>query len=100
MPRYVVLDVDWVDDHAVTFGDHTGQEIDRFNTLECARALTLQRMANGDLGTIVVDLVTGECVYPPADDAADDAAAGPVSGTRDRSEPPPAASNLRIKSSG
>jgi hypothetical protein len=100
MPRYVVLDVHWVDDYAVTFGSHTGQQIDRFHTLECGRALALQRMANGDLGTIVVDSVTGECVYPPPEDQASEADGEPASGTREQGEAGEQGEKARVKSAG
>ncbi|MEJ2219023.1 MAG: hypothetical protein P8099_20750 [Gemmatimonadota bacterium] len=99
MARYVVMDVHWVDQDAVTLGDHAGKEIDRFHTLECARALTLQRLANGNLGTIVVDVVTGDCVYPPPQEADDDGDALPASGTREKGEAAEPPRGSRVKSS-
>jgi hypothetical protein len=99
MPRYVVLDVDWVDDYAVTFGNHTGQEVDRFHTLDCARVLAVQRASNGYWGTIVVDTETNECVFSAADAETEKADGDPASGTREKDEPGEPAQRACIKSS-
>jgi hypothetical protein len=97
MARYVVLDTSWLDD-AVSFGAHTGREIDRFHTLDCAVALTLQRMASGDLGVIVVDLLTNERVFPAsAGDAHDEDPPG--SGMRANSAAADTTARSRVKSS-
>jgi hypothetical protein len=65
MPRYVALDVHWVDRCAITYGTYTGQDVNRLHALDCARALVLRRLDKGYWQTIVVDLETNECVYPP-----------------------------------
>jgi hypothetical protein len=97
MARYVVLDTSWLDD-AVSFGAHTGREIDRFHTLDCAQAFALQRMAVGDLGVIVVDLLTNDRVFPVSTDEAHDEDP-PGSGMRANSGAAGTTARSRVKSS-
>jgi hypothetical protein len=66
MSRYAVLDCNWVDEEAVTLCGHTGRELDRFDTIDGARALALQQMAYGDLGVVVVDLLAQQRIFPDA----------------------------------
>ena len=61
--RYVVLDTSW-DGMEEGLAGWKGSVLARFNTLDSAMALTLQRMAYGDQGVIVVDSVSDRQAFP------------------------------------
>jgi hypothetical protein len=57
-----VIDTNWEDDCPSPMGQ--GRQLGGFNKRDSAKVLALQRMAYGDLGVIVVDMMTGERVFP------------------------------------
>jgi hypothetical protein len=61
--RYVVIDTNWVRS-SETLPCWPGSVLGRFNTLDSAKALVLQRMAYGDEGVVVVDSASGRQAYP------------------------------------
>jgi hypothetical protein len=62
MKRYVVIDTDWEDDCPSPMG--RGRQVGSFRKPDSATALALQRMACGDLGVVVVDIMSGKQVFP------------------------------------
>lgn len=64
MERYAVIDTNWNDGSEPVAG-WAGHVLGRFNTMDSARALVLQRMAFGDTGVVVIQVHSGARVYPP-----------------------------------
>ena len=64
MERYAVIDTNW-DDGNEPLAGWTGHVLGRFNTLDSAKALVLQRLSFGDTGVVVIDIRSGERLYPP-----------------------------------
>jgi hypothetical protein len=62
--RYAVIDTNW-DDGTDPLAGWTGHVLGRFNTLDSAKALVLQRMSFGDTGVMVVEVRSGARTYPP-----------------------------------
>jgi len=62
--RFAVIDTNWDDGNSPLAG-WTGHVLGRFNTLDSAKALVLQRMSFGDTGVVVVDVRSSDRVYPP-----------------------------------
>ena len=62
--RYVVIGPSW-GDMGDTLAGWSGTVLARFMSLDRAKALTLQRMAYGDTGIVVVDSASGRQTYPP-----------------------------------
>jgi hypothetical protein len=72
MERYVVLDTTQPHQEGESAEGHQGRVLGSFASQDSAKAVALRRMAQGDLGTVVIDRVDGKRVFP-------------------RSEPPPRA---------
>ena len=64
MERYAVIDTNW-DDGSEPLVGWAGHVLGRFNTLDSAKALVLQRLSFGDTGVVVIDIRSGERLYPP-----------------------------------
>ena len=64
MERYAVIDTNW-DDGTDPLAGWTGHVLGRFNTLDSAKALVLQRMSFGDTGVVVIEVRSGDRKYPP-----------------------------------
>ena len=62
--RYVVIGPTW-DDMGDTLAGWSGTVLARFTSPDSAKALTLQRLAHGDKGIVVVDSASGRQTYPP-----------------------------------
>ena len=60
----MVLDTRW-DEMDEGLAGWKGSVLARFSTLDSAKALTLQRMAYGVRGIMVVDSVSGRQEFPP-----------------------------------
>ena len=80
--RYMVLDTldDW---RATEVAGHRGALLGEFNTMESAKALVLQRLAQGDCGVIAIDSTAGVVVFPTAE-APSGGGGRSISGTRRR----------------
>ncbi len=64
MERYAVIDTNW-DDGNDSIAGWSGHVLGRFNTLDSAKALVLQRLSFGDTGVVVIEVRSGDRVYPP-----------------------------------
>ena len=62
--RYVVIGPSW-DAMGDTLAGWSGTVLARFISPDSAKAFTLQRMAHGDKGIVVVDSASGRRTYPP-----------------------------------
>jgi len=61
---YVVIDTSWKQGEEKLAG-WSGTVLGEYRSLDSAKALTLQRMAYGDTGIVVVDSTSGGRAYPP-----------------------------------
>jgi hypothetical protein len=79
--RYVVFDLD--DPDSANPADRTrGTMLETFRTEESAKAFALHRMASGDIFVAVIDIFTGDQVFPPPDRGSRPAESSPGSGPR------------------
>ena len=65
MQRYVVIDTHWEDGCPAPMGQ--GRQVGSFVKPDSAKALARKRMAYGDLGVVVIDIMSGEQVFPVGD---------------------------------